>query len=228
MLRASLVLVPSVLFLLSSACGGEAFTTGGEGSGGDGTGATGSGAGGSETGGNGSGGDSSGGSSGVGGSTADTSCTETIQCTLASATCCGTCATPTLSDVVPVRADEKDEYLSSLCGNDPIECPACEGPPNPNLFAECVQGECTARDLTQHEDAACTTPEDCVVIPAACCPCGAGTGNFEIVAANTSAQTFKEAQCAEASTVLCAECDWIPPDNVTATCEAGYCALSFQ
>lgn len=164
----------------------------------------------------------------MGGSPADTSCTATIQCTLASATCCGTCSTPTLADVVAVRADEKEDYLASLCGTEPVTCPACEGPPNPNLFAECVQGTCTARDLTQHEDAACVTAGDCVVIPAACCACGAGTGNFEIVAANTSAQNFKEAMCAEASTVLCGECEWVPPEGVTATCDAGFCALNFE
>jgi hypothetical protein len=130
--------------------------------------------------------------------------------------------------VVPVRADEKEEYLSDLCGTDPVTCPACEGPPNPNLFAECVQGDCTAQDLTQHKNAACSVNEDCMVIPAVCCACDAGTGSFEIVAANTNAQTFKEAQCAEATTVLCAECEWIPPDGVVATCEAGFCALNFE
>lgn len=204
------------------ACGGNAYGVSGDGDGDDAaSGGSSTSSGGTSSG----GGTGSGGNPGTGGSAdIDRSCTATIQCTLASATCCGTCGQPETGDVIALRADVKDAYLDGLCEDHAI-CPACASQFNPHLFAECVQGTCEVQDLRTHKESSCTLDSECEIIPAACCACGAGNSESEIVAAGPSPSSFQEYQCAEADTVLCNDCAWAPPENLDALCEDGVCTL---
>lgn len=159
----------------------------------------------------------------------DRSCESTLECMLVSASCCGNCGSPSASDMTAVRAGQQDAHFEDVCGNEPFACPACSEARDPNLYARCVAGTCQAVDLTTHADSRCSGSEECIVIPAACCPCGAGTGAGEIVAINSSrSQNFREAQCAylnESDLVACPECEWVAPDNIFAECVSGRCTL---
>lgn len=208
----------------TSGCGGEALDdSGGNASGGA------SASGGSSAGGTGA-------SSSTGGSTSDDlrSCATTSECSLVSATCCGVCGEPEVGDVTSVKVGFQEEHLDSVCGGEPAVCPLCAQGTNPHLFAQCDSGKCEPKDLRKHEFSACNTAEDCILLPNACCECGAGTSPWEIVAINPSqASEYRDWLCSSGSTgseepAGCDGCLWSPPEGVDLACTEGHCQAVFE
>ena len=173
-------------------------------------------------------GTSSGGLSGSGsGGTAaiDRACSTNFECTVASATCCGTCGAPSKEDSIGITRGQESAHRDSLCGGDAI-CPACAAQLNPNLFASCISGQCEAVDLTEDDASTCKMDAECTLRPAACCECGAGNSYWDVVAINSSKSTdFEESQCTDAL-VACTECVWAPPSDLLATCDQGRCKIT--
>lgn len=166
-----------------------------------------------------------GGSAGTGGSAptpADRSCERASDCIVIPASCCGSCGVATASDRVAVRAGEESVHRAAACSAEEA-CPACAGEPDPNLFALCIDGQCEARDVRTSEASACVEDTDCVVIPRACCACGAGDAPGTLVAVRVGDSEFAESLCTE--DVGCPECGWDPPSGVSAVCVAERCSV---
>lgn len=216
----------------AGSCGGEAFTTKSNGDGdGDGDGSGGSvGSGGTQgsggSGAAGSGAAGSGGSATGGRSALSTDCFSTYDCELIETSCCPSCDQPTIEDVLAIARGQEELVEQEFCGENPPPCVPCEPIRNPHLFAQCVEESCQAFDLREHEDAACGSSDDCIVIPAACCACGASNSVMDVVAIHRDSTDFQESQCE--TTPVCDDCAWTPPLGVSATCEDGFCALTLD
>lgn len=163
--------------------------------------------------------------------TIDLSCNETADCVLVSATCCGTCARPTLADVTAIRVDQVAEHLEQVCDED-TACPDCLGQENPNLFAVCEEGRCQAVDLTEHSASECTTPDDCILLPDACCECGAANYPENTVAIHRDRTSeFVTSQCAQeglGEPVACDTCTWSPSYGTSSGCSLGHCTVTLH
>jgi len=219
----------------AGACGGKAAENGGDGdaaSPGDGDGGgdgepAGTG-GGSASGGNATAGGSTGngGSTGTGGEpTFNWLCGNTLDCELVPGACCPSCGQQTLADYIALHVGQLDDYLESMCDED-VGCPMCLAEPNPNIYATCTGGFCAAVDLRERPDSACDTTDDCVLLPDACCECGAGTSESEVVAINAAqSDDFQASQCSGTGPIACDACLWTPPADLVAECISGRCQV---
>jgi hypothetical protein len=126
--------------------------------------------------------------------------------------------------MVAVRVGQEARHQEEVCGAEPPMCPACAAQADPNLFATCERGTCVANDLRQHEASACVEDDQCIVRPVACCPCGASSEPWELVAMNSESSAFIDFVCKDAGAV-CAECAWVPPEGVSAACVRGQCLV---
>lgn len=155
-------------------------------------------------------------------------CRDTSDCLLVSTTCCGTCGTPTLASLTSINVNERAEYVENLCRDQP-GCPDCLAVNNPNLYAVCNEGTCEAVDLRSHADSACSTPDDCVLLPDACCECGASTDPDQMVSIHRDrASDFITSQCTHVGLgepVGCDDCLWTPPRSYDAGCDSGHCTV---
>jgi hypothetical protein len=139
-----------------------------------------------------------------------------------------------VEDVTSIHIGAQEAHMNEVCGGEPGPCPLCAQSPNPHLFALCDDGQCEARDLRTHGFSACSTAEDCVLIPAVCCECGAGASPWEIVAINPGeASEYRDWLCSSGSTgsdepIGCDGCLWSPPDGVDVACTGGHCQAVFQ
>lgn len=230
-------------FLSAEACGGKAATTGTHGDGdasrgdGDGDGdIAGDGDGDGDVAGDGDGdgdiaGDGDGDIAGDGDgdapiSTDRRSCATTSDCVLVTAGCCTPCFEPTASDFIAIHEDFVVAHRQDACQPDE-GCPDCVGQPNPRIFTVCENNRCEVADLAAHPATACSTDDECVLLPDACCECGAGTGPDQIVAINASMSAeFRASQCAGLGDVSCPECEWSPPENFVPICAQGNCSYA--
>lgn len=161
----------------------------------------------------------------------DRTCEETADCLLVSATCCGTCARPTLADVTAIRISQVAEHLEQVCEED-AGCPDCLRQNNPNLFAVCEEGTCQSVDLTEHSDSECTTSDDCILLPDACCECGAVTYPENTVAIRPDRTSdFIASQCSQqglGEPIACDTCAWSPAYGTSVSCSLGHCAVAIH
>ena len=193
-------------FVLVAACGGEVFVggTGGSGAGASGgTGPGGSGAGGHDF----------------------TACDGPAQCVLRPESCCGQCGAATPGDMIGLHQDWVDDYLGAHCAT--LDCPACFMPQEPDLFAYCHAGHCVAADVRVHELSACNTASDCVVRWGLDCCEGCGLAPpEELVALSWNGLGALGGLVCPADWG-CPDCLVQYPPDVTATCTAGHCEVTF-
>ncbi len=155
---------------------------------------------------------------------ANTPCSQPSECTLASASCCGTCETPSLGDVVGVHRSDLERYEEELCRM-PEECPPCVvGDPNPNLVATCNATECRAVDIARTPITVCASDDDCRLRTNTCCECDVAPDATNVVAIrNDSLLDFLALVCdADAA---CDTCTPTYPASLEAFCDAGRCAV---
>ena len=145
-------------------------------------------------------------------------CTGPGACELVSRSCCGTCGAPTLADVIAIDRSEDSAYRSSICGPDPVGCPACAGRPNPNLQATCESGNCAVLDVRADAISACASDDDCQLRYADCCEaCGAPA--FGLIALRKDrAADYRAKVCA--ADVACPKCAVSYPASARAQCDA--------
>ena len=153
----------------------------------------------------------------------DTQCAAAGDCVVTANTCCGVCGRPTLADVTAIPRDQRAAYRDSLCEDGAI-CPDCASMPNPHLVPTCEAGVCGVADLEADPMTACTADDDCRLRTQDCCECGGDLGT--LVAIRTDAEgDYVAIACGE--DVGCPECAPTYPADVTATCEAGRCTVTY-
>lgn len=146
-------------------------------------------------------------------------CTVPSECTLRPESCCGTCGAATSTDRIALPVTGVDDYVARVCTG--IGCPDCAAVPDPNLFATCTAGACTAVDLHSDPLATCAVDEDCVLAVPQCCACGA-IGLGQAVAFNPANGSL--------ATLVCdpdVDCPPCVPDfgALRAICDAGHCTV---
>lgn len=179
-----------------------------------------------------------GGSTGTGGSGATststtttpddfTSCTGPGQCTLAVPGCCQACSMPELGDLAAINAAKADAYFNYVCP-EPTPCPACDPPPNPNLFAYCKEGTCVAADVRQEPFSECTKNEDCRLRNTAeCCETCTGSEGMLISVQTTADQEIKALMCGPDAG--CPKCLPQYPAGASAVCgPSGHCSVDIS
>lgn len=155
---------------------------------------------------------------------AETPCDQPSECTLADTTCCGTCDTPSLGDVVGVHVSDVERYEELLC-RVPEECPPCVvGDPNPNLVATCNVRQCRAVDVARTPVVRCTADTDCRLRTNSCCECDVPPDVGHVLALRRDAvPDFLALVCDD--TAVCDACAPTYPANLEAFCDAGRCAV---
>ncbi len=155
-------------------------------------------------------------------------CSEPSDCVLAIKDCCGPCGRPTLADFDAIHVAEREAHRRMVCPDPHPICPGCAAMDNPNLGATCdrATGECVGFDVERDEVSACRHDADCIVRVPDCCPCGADTSPFRLLALNQARVSDYEAMVCDRATA-CAECEPTYPPNVEAYCDttAGHCRL---
>ena len=147
-------------------------------------------------------------------------CEDNSECTVAPASCCGTCGAATPGDMVGVNRSRLGEQSAEACA-DGEACPLCAGMQSPYLVATCTAGTCEAIDLRSDPATECTDSSDCFLWVAECIDCG------EIPDANVIAVS----STARVSDLLCDEgvvpppCAPAIPDHLAAICTAGRCEV---
>ena len=152
-------------------------------------------------------------------------CSSHADCTLVSASCCGSCGAPTSADVVALRVDAVATHRMSVCGSGVVACPACATMANPDLFASCQNSVCTVVDLLASSLTSCTTNADCALRAAACCECGAPMDVWNLVALAGSGSSEFAAMVCDPGTA-CDECMPVYPVAPAPACSAGHCRLN--
>ena len=89
---------------------------------------------------------------------------------------------------------------------------------NPWLTATCSVGSCEAIDLANTWVTECVTDLDCVVRVPDCCPCGADTSPWQLIAVNASRINDLTVIVCDAQ-AACPECAPIYPPEVVARCD---------
>jgi len=153
-----------------------------------------------------------------------TSCTGPGQCTLALPGCCPSCQVPELGSFTAINAAKVDAYSKFVCP-EPTPCPACDPPPNPNLFAYCKEGTCVAADIRQEPLSACADNGDCRLRNTAeCCEVCFGDSNNLIAMRSDATSTLMGLMCAPDA--ACSKClPQYPPTALPYCGEDGHCAV---
>lgn len=154
-----------------------------------------------------------------------TACTGPGQCTLVFPGCCAPCQKPELGTLFAVNKDKAAAYLQFICP-DPVPCPACDPPPNPNLFAYCKDGTCAAADVRNEAFSECSSDAQCRLRDTAGCCENCVAAEYELIAVQTNAdQVLKALVCAPDEG--CSKCLPQYPPGASAVCgESGHCAVS--
>jgi hypothetical protein len=147
-------------------------------------------------------------------------CVENSDCTVAPASCCGSCGAATRSDSVGLNRARSDEYRASVCGDD--GCPACFQTPDPTLVPTCAEGICRIVDLQAHLSTSCVADADCRVRTQSCCECGGDTSPGTLVAISDEG-SYSSLVCDPDQ--ACGECAPVYPSEATARCTGGYCSV---
>lgn len=205
-------------------CGGQ-FGSGAGGAAGANPGSGGTSTGGSGTGGGAQAGAPSGGTGG--GVVIDyRACSVNSECMLRSASCCGSCGSPTRADVIALNQAALAAYASSVCDVNQT-CPACVAMTDPTLVATCQAGQCEVVDLTTSPMTACTTDTACVIRTNACCECNGPMDQGSIIALNHDlAASYPALVCDPDAT--CPDCLPVYPTNVLPVCESGHCLAKWN
>jgi len=151
-------------------------------------------------------------------------CSVPTDCVLAFNTCCGTCDVPTLEDFDAINASRSDDHFAEICPDqDPI-CPGCAAAPNPWLGATCTAGTCEGFDLEEDPLNTCTADTDCRLRAPGCCECGAPTDVWSIIALPDDAfEAYRDLVCEPDQ--ACDLCAPTYPDELSAVCDDGHCAV---
>ncbi|MCC6216480.1 MAG: hypothetical protein IT376_16580 [Polyangiaceae bacterium] len=214
-----LLAVGAAVAALAAACGGD--TSGGEGLGSGGAasdgggGASGSGGSGGGAAVGGAGASGSGGSGGGGGFGA---CTLPADCTIVPTSCCGSCGAATRGDATAIAKASYSAWMSEHCAA--VDCPACDRPSDPTLFADCVAGSCAIVDLLEHPSTACAVDSDCRLRTTECCECGGSVDRAHLVAVSSDG-SFGTLACGAPQ--ACDDCAPTLPAGVRARCVTGHC-----
>jgi hypothetical protein len=180
----------------------------------------------------GSGGGATGGNTSTGGQASYDACTQSSQCTLVAASCCGPCEPSQLSDYVAINSSRSSDYLANRACTD-VLCAPCLAPTpetnqSGNYGARCVSGHCQAFDVRNTELSACESVADCALrFGVSCCEgCGGG------LAAVSNQANLQQALCGDSSgtggPVACPTCAPVYPSNAKPGCSAtGHCAVTW-
>lgn len=151
-------------------------------------------------------------------------CTMPSECVLRANSCCGVCGAPTIGDVDAVNSDRTTEHFNEVCPM-PETCPDCPSALNPELIATCRAGRCAPIDVGDHGVTGCTSDLECVVRVPDCCPCGADTSPWNLIALRADELAAYEALVCDPA-MACLECEPAYPADVSAVCGAdGHCEL---
>lgn len=148
-------------------------------------------------------------------------CAMPTDCVVVPASCCGSCGAATRMDSVAVSRTRRDDYRTSVCGDD-LGCPACFMEQDPTLVATCEAGRCGVVDVQLHAATECADASDCRVRAVECCECGATISPGTVIA--TSDPGAFEALVCDPGTG-CPECAPIYPPEYQAFCETGRCVF---
>ena len=153
---------------------------------------------------------------GVGGA-----CTAATDCTLLSASCCGSCGAATAADMIAVPNDEVEANRARACRGG-VGCPACFMEQDAFLLAVCTTGSCEALNLRADDLTGCATDDDCQLAPRDCCGCGL-LGRSEVVAFNPARGSYSQLVCDPRAD--CPPC--VPTlDGLRAQCVSGHCDVA--
>lgn len=153
--------------------------------------------------------------------TRDRTCKQNVDCKLVRRSCCPDTES-TLNDVLAVQREEETPYLDALgraCGH--TVC-SLVNRRNYALLAACVDGSCTAVDIsTAPSVTGCTQDKDCKLRALSCCACG----YVESIIAISSESAYDALAC----TGECPQCDGggvSYRDGLRAYCNHGTCAVA--
>lgn len=149
------------------------------------------------------------------------SCDGPGQCMLVEPTCCSSCGTVGVDDVVAIHQDQLTAFRADACGGEPQICPACAGTWDPRLFAACDAGACQVGYLPTSPLSACAQDADCVLRAGlGCCECDGGAW---VALAAAKIPDLLDAVCAPMT--ACDLCQPQPPPELSAACDAGRCVV---
>jgi hypothetical protein len=155
-------------------------------------------------------------------------CAVPSECILSANTCCGVCGMPELGDVDGVHRERTAEHYLAVCpdsADGPIDCPDCPVALNPDLIPTCAAGRCAVIDVGMEALSECSDDSECVVRVPDCCPCGADTSPYRLIALRGDRVGDYEARVCDPGTG-CPECEPMYPADVRAICGAeGHCQI---
>lgn len=146
------------------------------------------------------------------------------ECVLLYAACCGACELPEAGDYVALNGAYTEVFRQQLCP-EPVACPDCVTPVNPNLFAFCDAGQCAVADVRAHAVSACQQDADCQLRAGAeCCePCGQ-VGVDQLTSVSTTAGiSIQELVCAP--NTGCSKCAIGYPQAIGVCGDDGHCRI---
>lgn len=147
-----------------------------------------------------------------------TSCSGAGQCALIARTCCGSCATPTVSDMVAVHTGYESKYRDKVCGPTPPACPDCAPYiADDSLQAWCVAGRCTAIDVRKESVSSCTTDSDCMLRHSGCCESCEGRRDDLVALSKASIGDYRAKVCV--GDEACPRCMPDYPTDAMARCD---------
>lgn len=152
------------------------------------------------------------------------------DCSLLPKTCCGSCSTPTVADMVAVRKGNESKYRDLVCGPTPPACPECAPYiADDSLQAWCIfgsgggsgggapAGRCTAVDVRKEPVSACSTDTDCMLRHSSCCePCDARRDDL-VALSRSSIDAYRSKVCT--GTETCSRCMTSYPSDALARCD---------
>lgn len=145
-----------------------------------------------------------------------TSCNAPGECDIRPKSCCGSCGSPTPSDMLAVNWQKGGAYQSAMCAM--TACPACAMEPNPNLAPFCRSKSCNAVDVRTDSVSACAIDTDCRLRFAGCCEYCTDPSASKLIAIATSGNAEYTANQCHPDQGGCPKCAVMYPPGYAARC----------
>jgi hypothetical protein len=154
-----------------------------------------------------------------------TACESAGECALMTSACCGAPCQAQQADFAAVNEKHMAEFRQESCeGAGECEGEGCAEPVPPRFLATCSDATCQVRDVSTLPITECATAEDCKLrFGLDCCePCPGEAAQLTAVRGD-ALEELARLTCAPGE--RCAGCTHEYPPGVTASCEAGRCAV---
>jgi hypothetical protein len=140
------------------------------------------------------------------------------ECDIRPQSCCGSCGSPTTTDMIAVNWQKGSAYGASVCGTNG-GCPPCFNEPDPNLAPVCRSKTCKAVDVRVDDALSrCKVDQDCRLRFPGCCESCGGTAPERLIALSNGGATEYVANQCKPDAGGCPKCAVFYPPGYAAIC----------